>query len=452
MTGPTIKPLAGKQATSVHLAAARLNIWEGSVRSSKTVSSVDAWLRHVRNAPAGDLLMAGRSERTLLRNVINPLVDRLGEKRCRYVAGSGELWLLGRRVYVAGGNDERSQERIRGMTLVGAYVDEASTVPESFWTMLVSRLSVEGARLYATTNPDAPAHWLKKRWLDRAWLHLPGAGRAYRVPCRDCGLRACPPGSHDDGDDLDPTRADTGDQRLDLARFSFRLTDNPFLPDSYVRAITREYVGLWYRRFILGEWVVAEGAVYDMFDPARHVVSALPADEWVAREIGTGVDYGTRNPFAALRLTLTNKGRLYVAGEWGHDPATARRQLTDADYSRELRRWLGKRPRGWLCVDPSAASFKVQLHRDGVPSVTDADNAVTDGIRTVASLLGADALVIDASCTGLLGELPGYSWDDTAAAKGEDKPVKVADHYCDALRYAVETTEPLWRPNLARTA
>lgn len=435
-----IKKLAGKQAASVAYASARINVWEGSVRSSKTVSSLVAWLQFVRRAPRGDLLMVGRTERTLRRNVINPLVDWLGEDRCRYVAGTGELWLLGRRVYVAGANDESSQERIRGLTLVGSYVDEASTVPESFWTMLVSRLSVEGAQLYATTNPDAPAHWLKKRWLDRACLHLPGEGPARLRPCNACGRKACPVGDHDE------------DERLDLHRYSFRLHDNPHLPRSYVRAVSREYVGLWYRRFILGEWVVAEGAVYDMFDPARHVVTGLPEGEWVAQDIGTGVDYGTRNPFAAVRLTLTNKGRLYVPGEWGHDPASARRQLTDADFSRELRRWLGKRPAGWVCVDPSAASFKVQLHRDGVPSITDADNAVVDGIRTVASLLGTDRLVLHESAAGLLDELPGYSWDDKAAERGEDKPVKVADHFCDALRYVVATTEPLWLPHLVPAA
>ena len=441
MTAPDVRiePQAPKGATSIHLATARLNIWEGSVRSTKTVSSVEAWLDFVRTGPAGDLFMGGRSERTLVRNVINPLVDRLGVERCRYLAGAGELWLLGRRVYVAGGNDERSQERLRGMTLAGAYVDEASTVPESWWTMLVSRLSLDGARLFATTNPDGPSHWLKRRWLDKAALHLPGEGRAYRIPCTDCGATSCP-----------PTRCDN-DERLDLARFSFRLTDNPFLPEHYRRNLAREYVGLWYRRFVLGEWVVAAGAVFDMFDPVRHVVDGLPDGEAIVRDLGVGVDYGTRNPFAAVRLALTDRGRLYVPGEWGHDPASARRQMTNSDYSRGLRAWMAKhRPGGgWVCVDPSAAGFKAELYRDGVPHITDADNAVLDGIRTVAALLGNDQLVIDRRAASLLDELPGYSWDDKAAARGQDQPVKVADHFCDGLRYVAETTEPLWRPHLA---
>lgn len=422
----TLQVLVGKQARSAHLATARINIWEGSVRSSKTVTSLVKWMHFVRTGPRGNLLLAGKTERTVARNVIDPLIDMVGTRRCRYLAGRGELQLFGRRIYVAGANDERSQERIRGLTLAGAYVDEASTVPESFWSMLVSRLSVEGAQLFATTNPDAPAHWLKKKWIDRASLHLAGDGRVRRY---------------------------TGDDRLNLHRFSFRLADNPYLPSTYVEEISREYVGLWYRRFILGEWVVAEGAVYDMFDPARHVVGDLPQGEHIVEHLGVGVDYGTRNPFAAVRLARTNLGRLYVPGEWGHDPASARRQLTDAEYSAELRRWMGDLG-GWLCIDPSAASFKVQAHHDGVPSVIDANNSVLDGIRLVASLLANDLLVIHESAAGLIDELPGYSWDDKAAERGEDKPVKVADHFCDALRYVVATTQPLWRPHveLARVA
>lgn len=429
-----LRPLVGKQSNSAHLATARTNVWEGSVRSSKTVTSLIRWLQYVRTGPRGNLLMVGKTERTLKRNVIGPLIDMLGPKRCRYIAGEGELHLMGRRIYVAGANDEKAQDKIRGLTLAGAYVDEASTVPESFWTMLTSRLSVRGAQLFATTNPDAPAHWLKKKWLDRASVHLTGDGRVVRH----------------------------GGDRLNLARFSFRLDDNPHLPPEYVADISREYVGLWYRRYIAGEWVVAEGAIYSMFDPGVHVVDGLSDDERVIRWLGVGLDYGTANPFAAVRLALTTKARLYVAGEWRHDSTAARRQMTDAEYARAVANWLDDRPDrdrpdpraldvGWLCVDPSAASFKVQLHRDGFRSVTDADNDVLDGIRRVASLLGNGQLVIDRSCTGLLDELPGYSWDDKAAEKGEDKPLKVDDHSCDALRYAISTTEPLWATHLRRT-
>src|SRR5690606_4293976 len=138
----------------------------------------------------------------------------------------------------------------RGMTLAGAYGDEVTLWPESFFTMLLSRLSVPGAQFFGTTNPDSPGHWLKKRYLDRA-------------------------------------------DELSLRRFRFTLADNPALDPAYVEALKREYTGLWYRRYILGEWVAAEGAIYDMFDPDRHVARELPEilHWWV------GVDYGTTNPF-----------------------------------------------------------------------------------------------------------------------------------------------------------
>lgn len=416
-----LSPLTGKQAASVALADARINVWEGSVRSSKTVVSLIRWLRFVRHGPPGSLLMAGRTERTLRRNIIDPLTEMLGQRRCRYLAGAGELHLLGRTVYVAGANDETAQEKIRGLTLAGAYVDEASTVPESFWNMLVSRLSVAGAKVFATTNPDSPQHWLKTKWLDRASLHLDSSGRLHRTE---------------------------GDERLDLARFSFRLHDNPHLPAEYLDALAREYVGLWRRRYINGEWVIAEGAVYDMFDPARHVTTELPE---LDRIVACGIDYGTRNPFAALLLAQARDGRLVITREYRHDPTMARRQLTDSEYARELADWLGDERPQWIVVDPSAASFKLELHRAGMPSIVDADNAVLDGIRLVASLLANDQLVIHASCQGLIGEFPGYSWDDKAAEKGEDKPIKLADHSLDAARYALATTEQLWRPRLPTT-
>lgn len=417
-----VSPLAGKQLDSVRLATARLNIWEGSVRSSKTISSLIAWLTFVRTGPPGNLLMAGKTERTLKRNIIDPLTEMLGPARCRLVQGSGELWLLGRRVYLAGANDERAQERIRGLTLAGCYVDEISTIPQSFWSMLLSRLSVEGARLYGTSNPDSPAHWLKAEFLDRAavWLGQDG-------------------------------HVDYSEDGLDLARFSFRLSDNQHLGAAYVRSLELEFVGLWRKRFIEGLWVAAEGAVYDMFDEQRHVVDVVPV---IRKWLCCSIDYGTVNPLHALLLGLGVDRRLYVVAEWRWDSRQRHRQLTDAEYSAKLREWLaavkfpgsqlyGVSPERFI-VDPSAASFIRQLHSDHL-SVMGADNAVLDGIRLTASLLGSRRLLISRSCKALIGELSSYVWDDAARLRGEDKPLKMNDHGADALRYGLRTTHQLWR-------
>lgn len=418
-----ISPLIGKQKEAVRLATARGNLWEGAVRSSKTVSSIMVWLKYVRTGPPGPLLMVGKTERTLKRNVIDPIIEMVGVKRCDYKVGAGEVILFGRRIYVAGANDERAADKIKGLTLAGAYCDEVTTYPESFFQMLGTRLSVEGAQWFGTTNPEGPNHWLKKKYLDRARLHLDHDGSIV---------------------------TSTDPAAIDVHRFSFSLDDNPYLPAAYVANLKREYQGLFYRRYVLGEWCLAEGVVYDMWDEQRHVVDILPA---MRRWMCVGVDYGTVNPFAALLVGVGTDDRLYVASEYRHDSRTARRQLTDAQYSRAMQDWLGTHRHAdgvgvdpeWIFVDPSAASFMTQLWSDGVTGVAKADNDVKDGIRSVGVALGSGLVSVHRSCAGLVRELPGYAWDDKATEKGEDKPMKINDHSVDALRYALHTSAYDWR-------
>lgn len=422
-----VSPLAGKQKQSAALAAARQNVWEGSVRSSKTISSLMAWLKFVRRGPGGNLLMSGKTERTLKRNIIDPLTEMLGESRCSYAQGAGELRLLGRLVYTAGMNDERAQEKIKGLTLAGAYVDEISTAPQSYYQMLLSRLSLEGAQLFGTTNPEGPAHWLKKDYLDKASVWLDHDGTVRRG------------------------------EGLDLARFSFRLADNPHLPPAYVASLKAEFTGLWRKRLIDGLWVVAEGAVYDMFDEDKHVVDVCPV---IKRWICCAVDHGVTNPFHAVLIGVGIDRRLYVVAEWRWDSRARRRQLSDVEYSAKLREWLasvkfpGSQLHGvtpeMIVVDPAAASFRVQLFQDRLRPVL-ADNEVLDGIRVVSSLLATGRLKIHQSCKFLIEELQGYSWDEKAAKRGEDAPVKQNDHGADAMRYGVVTTRSIWR-NLIRPA
>lgn len=392
LTSLTPKQRAIRDAMETH----RITICDGSVRSGKSIGADIAWLYFARHAGEGNMLMVGKTERTLKRNVVDPLIEVLGSSRCRYVGGSGELFINNRRVYLAGANDERAEEKIRGLTLAGAYVDEASTVPESFWTMLLSRLSLTDSRLIATTNPDSPMHWLKKSYLDRA-------------------------------------------QELDLARFQFRLSDNPHLPSSYVEAIKREYTGLWRRRFIDGDWCVAEGAVYEDWDPDRHVVLRALLPE-ISRVLGVGIDVGTTNATRGylLGISAESRPRLVVMDEWA--PAS----MTDAGFSVSFRKWLGNRQPEWICIDPAAASFRQQLFSDGYNNVMKANNSVLDGIRTIASLLATDGIVVSDACLELQQEMPSYVWDPKATIRGEDKPLKQDDHSVDALRYVVATTRLLW--------
>lgn len=383
----------GKQAESILQSQARINIWHGSVRSGKTIGSILRWLDEIDRGPAGEFLMVGKTERTLRRNIINPIQDLLepGELSVSWGTGEAELW--GRTLYLVGAADERAEQKIRGATIAGAYGDELTLWPESFFGMMLSRMSVRGAKFFGTTNPDSPRHWLKINWLDRA-------------------------------------------AELDLLDFHFRLPDNPYLDAKFIEALAAEYTGLWRRRFIEGQWVLAEGSIWDMFDVDVHIVrGAVPECDhyWVA------VDYGTVNPFVALLLGFS-EGRLYVCGEWRWDSMREGYQLTDQQYSERARAWVesaGVTPVCWF-VDPSAASFSLQLRNDGV-GVVDADNDVANGLRSVATEFSCQRLFVHESCVGLLGEIDGYTWDPKAQEKGKDAPLKVNDHGPDALRYGVYT-------------
>jgi len=419
-----VEPLVGKGLASVHHATHRVNLWEGSVRSSKTVSSLVAWLRYVRTGPAGNLAMIGRTERTLKRNIIDVLVEWLGPKRCKYTQGTGEIMLLGRRIYVAGADNEAAVTKIQGLTLAGAYVDEVTTIPESFWSMLLTRLSIEGAQAFGTMNPSSPTHWAMRDYLRKAAVHIRHDGQI--------------------------VRADQGADVLDLARFSFNLRDNPHLSSAYVEALGREFTGLWRLRFVEGLWVVAEGAIYDSIEEHTHR-SAVEPDPGDVEQYVIAIDYGTTNPFIALLLAVT-ADRVHVLREWRWDSKTRGRQLTDGEYSAHLTDWLtGLRATNpevqvtKVIVDPSAASFIAQLWRDSWPGVTGANNTVADGIRITSSLLAGNRLTIHPSCQGLWDELTGYVWDPKAAEKGIEQPLKVADHGPDALRYGIQGLRAWWR-------
>lgn len=405
--------LGVKQRDSIVKANGYANIWEGSVRSGKTVSSLFRWFIFINTAPPGALVMVGRTRESIGRNALAEMAnpDLFGDLagQVKYVPGASVARILGRTVYVLGANDAKAEPKIRGLTIVGAYADEITTLPEAFFTQLLMRMiSVVGAQLFGTTNPDSPAHWFKKKFLDRALK----------------GWR----------------------------RFHFTMDDNPILTAEQKARARDQLTGLWRRRFIDGEWVSAEGAIFDMWDESVHVIpwTSIPP---LSRMLGIGLDYGTTNPTAALALGMDRAGVLYLVDEWRHDPAVAGVRLSDSQLSAAFRDWtagkhtmLPVEPRMEATfIDPAAASLKVQLYADNYEGLVDADNNVSYGIRTMASLLSSGRLLVTDRCTGFIGEAPGYSWDDKATARGVDAPVKVADHSLDAGRYVIVSTEPVWR-------
>lgn len=400
-----------KAADSIRDSNARLNLWHGSVRSGKTINSIIRWLTFIRTAPDGHLVMVGKTERTLKRNVLDEIERIVGSRAYRYVGGAGEVWIFGRRILLLGANDIRAEGKARGLTAAGVYGDEITLWPESLFKQLLARMSVRGAQLFGTTNPDGPYHWLKTGYIDRAGL--------------------------------------------DMRVWHFELDDNPALDPAYVAALKAEYGegSLWYKRFILGLWVAAEGAVFDFFNETEHTIPAPPQHQ--PDGLFLSIDYGTSNAtsaglYAAWRTQPLKAARLR---SYYYDGRATGRQKTDSEYADDLAEaFADVKPslRG-VILDPSAASFKAELRKRGW-KVTDANNDVIDGIRTHARMLKTGQYKIVRHPTNMqaIRDYGAYLWDTKAQARGEDKPLKQHDHTMDETRYFLHTVFGQHTPNLDR--
>lgn len=412
--------LSARQWASIRWATGDVNIWTGAIRSGKTTAANLAFLRFVREAPPGHLAIVGKTLDTIRRNVLSGLKE-LHPESVKFRRHSGHATILGRDIELIGAGDRTAEERIRGLTLAGAYVDELTLMDEQMFQQLLGRLSVDGARLFATTNPDTPAHWLKRLYLDRI-------------------ARGALPGWN---------------------LWAFTMDDNPSLSAARKARYRRELTGLWYRRMYLGEWVAAQGAVFEDWDPLRMVIpwAKLPT---MQRLLAVGIDYGTTNPTSAVMLGVGLDSRLYFVDEWRHDSAISGRWTTQRQV-KELAAWLSgphlppdemrrsEPPVEWLCVDPSATPLQAELIEQRVGRLTNADNRVLHGIQLVSGLLSTDRLKVSSRCRGFVSEAPGYSWDQDQTEKGKDAVIKVADHSLDAGRYAIATTHHSWR-SLVRAA
>ena len=381
-----------KALTSIRESDARINIFEGSVRSGKTINSIVRWLDYVRTGPSGDLIIIGKTERTVKRNILDIIQQIVGNRHFSYNRGLGEAYILGRKVYIVGASDERSEGKIRGMTLAGAYGDELTLWPKSFFKMLLSRLSVKGAKLFGTTNPEGPYYWLKTEYIDKA-------------------------------------------KNLDLKVFSFRIDDNRNLDQDYVEALKKEYTGLWYKRFILGLWVVADGIIYDMFSDTRHQKPTIERD-YIEHYVSC--DYGTYNT-AAFGLWGKFEKQWYKVKEYHYDGRTTGRQKTDEEYYKDLATFIENIAIKGIIVDPSAASFITTIKKHNQFRVIKAKNQVLDGIRNVATALSNEMILYNDCCIETFREYASYIWDEKASQRGEDKPIKQNDHHMDCDRYFINT-------------
>jgi PBSX family phage terminase large subunit len=386
--------LSDKQIDAFQQSDARINIFEGPVRAGKSYIALLRWLEFCRNGPEGPLIICGRTDKTIKRNIIGPLQDLVGVK-VQYSIGKGEVRLYDRIMYVVGANDDRAEAKIRGSEFAGALLDEVSLLPENFFKMLLSRLSIPGAQLFASTNPDSPYHWVKRDFIDR-------------------------------------------ENELDLKVFSFHIRDNPSLGEKYIADLSAEYQGLWHKRYILGEWVLADGAVYDFFDDKIHII---PMPNSPATYYIVGVDYGTTNPcaFALIGYNAGSYPNMWLEKEYYYDSRRELRQKSDYEYALDMEEFIKGYNVKSIYIDPSAASFKQELKRNGIYNVIDAKNDVIPGIRFQAQLLSNGTYKICSNCIETIKEYRNYLWDSKASEKGEDKPIKQFDHAMDSQRYALFT-------------
>ena len=374
-------------------------ICDGAVRSGKTLClgvSFVLWamccFQYQRFALCGKTIGAVR--RNVLTEIL-PVLEALGF-RCREHLSEHRVTVSfgGREnhFYLFGGRDAGGADLIQGMTLAGVFLDEVVLMPRSFVEQALARCSVTGSKFWFSCNPDGPQHWFYREWICRA-------------------------------------------EEKQALYLHFSMEDNAGLSEEIRERYGRLYTGVFYRRFVLGEWTAAQGQIYDFFDESW--VQPVPEGTFSAYRVSC--DYGTTNP-ASFGLWGRQGEVWYRIEEYYFDSRKEGRQQTDGEYVQALERLLNGRAAEQILVDPSAASFIQALRQKGFP-VRKADNRVLTGIRVTAELLRQGKLVICRPCRDAIREFGLYRWDGESG--GKDAPVKEHDHAMDDIRYfAMSLMEP----------
>ena len=384
----------GKRSGTLHVA-------EGGVRSGKTFCTGLGWAIWAMQTMRGeDHLIAGRTVESVMRNVVEcpggllevftelgyePRILVKNGQRLEVPTDSGTL-----RAYITGASDRRSHMRIQGATLGGLLLDEGPLVPEPFWRMVWSRLSVEGAKAWVTLNPESPSHWWYREVNERI-----------------------------------------DDYYGSITHFS--LDDNPSLSGSVKTRLARAYTGHWHRRLIEGQWAAPAGLIFPNWTKGD-----IPPK---TARFAFGLDWAISGVFAMLAFRV--KGRqAWLDDEltWDANEVGPR----DEDQAvHEISKWTAasKVPsHSFVYADPNSPdTFLRKLRGEGF-TVRKADNAVAPGLLTTANRLANQGITIHPRCKRTLREIEGYIWDPVAAEQGEDRPLKGNDHCMDALRYFAHTT------------
>lgn len=391
-------------------------ICDGSVRSGKTIIMSLAYVMWAMASFDGcNFGMAGKTIGSFKRNVWFLLkimlfirgyklkkISDVGDNVFSISKGGKENYF-----YLFGGKDESSQDLVQGFTAAGFFFDEVTLMPETFVNQAVARCSEEGAKFWFNCNPDGPFHWFKVDWIDK----------------------------------LDEKKA---------LRIHFNLDDNPTLSEKVKDRYRKMFSGIFYQRFVLGLWVLAEGIIYSMFRKEM-IIKKIPDGVKILKK-WVGVDYGQSNATVFLLIGLGSDSNLYILNEYYHSGKKSSIQKSPLKYAKDFKRWLfgmvyekfGEQFE-YIFIDPSAKGFMLQLHEEGIRKVRAANNEVIKGIELISSLLDNNRLFVLDTCVNTIKEFSSYSWDSKAQARGEDKPMKDHDHCMDSLRYVVNGTRMVWQ-------
>ncbi len=370
-------------------------VCDGAVRSGKTMAMGLSFFLWAMVCFEGKRFgVCGKTIASLRRNVLSELLPRLAGLGFQWKEKRTENLLILRfhgrenHFYIFGGRDESSASLIQGITFAGVLLDEVALMPQSFVEQACARCSVAGSRLWFNCNPAGPEHWFYKTWILEA-------------------------------------------ERRKCLRLHFTMEDNPSLTPQIRERYRRLYTGVFYQRFILGQWVQAEGRVYDFFGP--DLVRKAPAGPYSKWYISC--DYGTVNP-TSMGLWGEHQGVWYRVKEFYFNSRQAQRQMTDGEYGAALAKLAGDRTITAVVADPSAASFMEVLRRNGW-RVIKANNDVLAGIRLTSDALKSGKIVICEGCEDCLREMDAYVWDLKDGAR--DRVRKENDHAMDDMRYFVAT-------------
>lgn len=367
-------------------------IADGAIRSGKTLSmSLSYVLWAMSSFNQQNFGMAGKTIGSFRRNVLFWLKLMLVSRGYTVADRRSDNLLIvskGNTInyfYIFGGKDERSQDLIQGITLAGMFFDEVALMPESFVNQATGRCSVEGSKYWFNCNPDNPRHWFKINWIDEA-------------------------------------------EKKRILYLHFTMDDNLSLSEHIKARYRGMYVGVFFKRYILGLWCVAEGLVYSMFNEDKHVTQKHMTG---AREYHVSVDYGTVNPFSANLWAFDGKKSI-MEDEVYYDSREKGVRVDDEAYYKMMCDMIGDKKVTFIIVDPSAASFIEVIKKYGKYIVKGADNDVLDGIRVVTTMLNKDMIQIHESCENTINEFGLYCWDEES---GEDAVIKENDHAMDSVRY-----------------